>query len=112
MKQSINFSLISLYHIKNLGIRSLHAFLKSKGSDVHLIFFKHSYFNNAHAPTETELMQLIDVLKKSQTNLVGISVSCSAYLETAKVITRAIKEALNIPVLWGGVHATVDPEGC
>ena len=112
MNHSINFSLISLYHIKNLGIRSLHAFLKSKGSDVHLIFFKHSYFNNAHAPTETELMQLIDVLKKSQTNLVGISVSCSAYLETAKVITRAIKEALDIPVLWGGVHATVDPEGC
>ncbi|MBI4777812.1 B12-binding domain-containing radical SAM protein [Candidatus Desantisbacteria bacterium] len=112
MSHTINFSLISLYHIKNLGIRSLHAFLKSNGCDVNLIFFKHSYFNNAHAPTDTEIRQLIAVLKDSQTNLVGISVSCSAYLETAKVITRAIKEALNIPVLWGGVHATVDPEGC
>ncbi|MFH1859428.1 MAG: radical SAM protein [bacterium] len=108
----INFSLISLYHIKNIGIRSLHAFLKSNGCDINLIFFKHSYFNNAHAPTDTEIKQLIGVLKRSRTNLVGISVSCSAYLETAKVITMAIKEALNIPVLWGGVHATVDPEGC
>jgi radical SAM superfamily enzyme YgiQ (UPF0313 family) len=112
LSHTINFSLISLYHIKNLGIRSLHAFLKSNGRDVNLIFFKHSYFNNAHAPTNIEIEQLIDVLKRSQTNLVGISVSCSAYLKTAKVITIAIKEALNIPVLWGGVHATVDPEGC
>ncbi|MBU0701081.1 B12-binding domain-containing radical SAM protein [bacterium] len=107
-----NFSLISLYHIKNLGVRSIHAFLKSKGYNSNLIFFKHSYFNNAVAPTDMELTQLTGVLKKSETSLVGISVSCSAYLETAKVITTAIKEALNIPVLWGGVHATVDPEGC
>lgn len=107
-----NFSLISLYHIKNIGVRSLFAFLKSNGCSVNLIFFKHSYFNNAHAPTDTEIGQLIDILRQSQTNLVGISVSCSAYLETAKILTKAIKETLNIPVLWGGVHATVDPEGC
>jgi len=93
-------------------VRYLHAFLKSKGYEPNLIFFKHSYFNNATAPTEEELEQLIGVLKQSETNLVGISVSCSAYLETAKVITKAIKERLNIPVLWGGVHPTVDPQGC
>jgi len=112
LSQTINFSLISLYHIKNFGVRYLHAFLKSKGYEPNLIFFKHSYFNNATAPTEEELEQLIGVLKQSETNLVGISVSCSAYLETAKVITKAIKERLNIPVLWGGVHPTVDPQGC
>ncbi|MFH1096249.1 MAG: radical SAM protein [Candidatus Desantisbacteria bacterium] len=108
----INFSLISLYHIKNFGVRYLHSFLKSKGACPNLIFFKHSYFNNATAPTKKELEQLINVLKQSRTEIVGISVSCSAYLETAKVITKAIKETLNIPVLWGGVHPTVDPEEC
>lgn len=106
------FVLISMYNFNHLGIRAIHSFLKSKGIKVDLIFFKNMLFNDAKRPTPEEINMLTKLIKAKAPGLVGISVSCSAFFNIAKEITKNIKQELSAPVIWGGVHPTIDPDQC
>lgn len=108
MNNSIN--LISLYNTNNLGVRYLASYLRSQNFDVSVIFFKNMFVNDAEKPTSKEKHLLLDILGKNKPGLVGISVSCSALFNIASELTHEIKSRLDIPVIWGGVHATVMPE--
>lgn len=112
MKGEFRFTLISLYNYNHLGIRALHSFLKSKGVHVDLIFFKNMLFNDARRPSEEEINKITELIKERDPQLVGISVSCSTFYNVAKEITQNIRQKINAPVIWGGVHPTIDPEQC
>ncbi|MEK6913952.1 MAG: radical SAM protein [Nanoarchaeota archaeon] len=90
------------------GIRTISAVLKKAGHDVKLVFMALSE-NYSRNYSLSELEQLRFLCKDSQ--LIGIS----SYASTAKRATRIIaflKKYLNIPIVYGGVHATISPEDC
>ncbi len=89
------------------GIRTISSVLKKAGHDVKLVFMTLSedYSRNY---IKSELIQLAKICKNS--DLIGI---CS-YASTAKRAIRIIKflKQLNIPIVYGGVHATICPQAC
>ncbi len=82
------------------------AYLKSKGINVRIIFVPVSSDYSFFLERDCK-KQIIDMLKTDIA--VGISFT-SNYLKIAETLTYFIKGALPIPVIWGGVHATVSPE--
>lgn len=103
--------LISLYDYGSLGVRTLHAVLKSHGTEVHSIFFKTLRYNNIQPPTAAEYRLVLDEIRRIQPDLVGVSLR-SSFFEIARTLTDRIKAARLAPVVWGGTHPTLDPEGC
>lgn len=104
------FTFISIYNFNHLGVRAIHSLLKSKGIHVDLIFFKNMLYNDAKKPTQEEINKLLELIKGKKPDLVGLSVSCSTFFNIAKDITERIKQEISAPVIWGGVHPTIDPE--
>ena len=110
-KKDFPIALISLYNAYNLGIRYIHSLLKSRGYNVHLIFFGRISANDAVVPTETDYENLMRILREYDVKLVAMSLSCTTYFEVGTEIARRIrKEMPGVPQLWGGVHVTLCPE--
>lgn len=107
----LNIALISLYGVENNGIRSISSVLKTEGFNTHLIFFKRWLNNDIRLPTEEEKVILISLLRRLNTDIVGISFT-SPFLRIARDLTRRIKDVSSVKVVWGGIHATVKPEEC
>ena len=89
------------------GIRTLSAVLKKQGYDVKLVFMclSEDYSKNYNL---SELKQLANLCKNS--GLIGIN----SYASTAGRAARIINflKRLSIPIVYGGVHATISPELC
>ncbi|MFA6321316.1 MAG: cobalamin-dependent protein [Candidatus Omnitrophota bacterium] len=117
--------LIALYNYDSLAVRMLYSYLENKGVKVYFLAFKclkkknsPTLKNDYSEPfvyhdeiTEQDISALIAKLKEIDPFLIGISL-LSSHFEDAKLITNRIKLVLNVPVVWGGSHPTIDPEGC
>jgi len=102
-------ALISLNDYLALGPRNISAHLKKRGYPVDVIFYKNMISNQKLSNAQVEEGLLIDLIKRLNPAIVGISV-CSPYFKIASQITRRIQGELKIPVLWGGVHPTILPD--
>jgi anaerobic magnesium-protoporphyrin IX monomethyl ester cyclase len=109
-KEDLVVSLVSLYIVENTGIRLLAAMLRNLGVRVHEIYFKDWVTNRVDPPTQKEVAQLLEELRQRGTDLVGISVRASAFHRLAQLLTEGIRSELDLPVLWGGMHASSCPE--
>lgn len=107
----MNIALICLYGMENNGIRIISSVLRKKGFNAHVIFFKRWINNDIHPPSEKDKEILIALLKELKTDMVGIGFT-SPFLKIAEDITVSIKNAIKLPIVWGGVHATAKPEEC
>ena len=58
---------------------------------------------------ENKLENTLNELKRYKPDIVAFSVITGSHLEYIK-IARAIKQRLNIPILWGGPHVTFAPK--
>ncbi|MFA6593813.1 MAG: radical SAM protein [Candidatus Buchananbacteria bacterium] len=95
--------------ISALGARYLSSYLKSHGREVAILFL-----SKPHGELETadELWQINNLVKKYQPDLVGLSLMSNHFFR-AKNITMAIKKSFpSLPIIWGGIHPTIDPENC
>ncbi|MBN1901379.1 radical SAM protein [Candidatus Sumerlaeota bacterium] len=127
---------ISLYDEFAPGVRILVATLKQAGHFAAMISFK-SYgqyplkdikelyegmhiqalpsgdYVNAYSfpPTPTEDRLLIDLIRKLQPDLVGVSLTYVQKVAATR-ITAMIKNELGLPVMWGGPQPTTSPEDC
>ena len=109
-------TLISPYlDVIALGIRGISSFLKAHGHECELIFLPdHEALlkDEPHFEKRYPESLMHDVVQAcSHSQIVGVSVM-SNYFDRAVQITRAVKEGLNVPVVWGGIHPTVIPEDC
>ncbi len=111
-KKKITINLISLYDVENNAVRGIAALLRKNGYRVFEIYFKNWVNNRLFWPKERELDNLVDILRNTNPDLIGISLRASAYLKVAILITKHIKRFLEIPVVWGGLHPTLVPEEC
>ncbi len=94
------------------GLRTMSAYLREHGHTTRLIFLPdphgdEDYAGDRYGP-ET-LRQLASLC--TDMDLVGITLMTN-YFAVATELTKAIKAATDIPVVWGGVHPTVRPQEC
>lgn len=89
------------------GIRTISSMLKKAGHKVNVVFMTLSedYSKNY---SKSELIQLLKICKES--DLIGINSYASTSHRATKIITFLRK--LEIPLVYGGVHATISPENC
>lgn len=112
MTKKLKIGLVSLFVFENNGIRFLSSSLKEEGYEVFEVYFKDYVHHHFVAPTTKELDQLIDLLKSLNLDIIGISLRAGAYLPVAIEVTRRIRAALGIPIMWGGPHVSMAPENC
>ncbi len=107
----MKIALVSLYGVENIGIRIISAALKKENFQVDTFYLKKWVNNNIHPPTKKEIQYLVGSIKSISPSLVGISLG-SPYLKIAQELTAQIKQALDVFVMWGGIHPTIMPEKC
>lgn len=104
--------LIGFYNQKALGVRYLENSLKAKGHKASIVFFKGFNSENPELPTQIELDLLKRVIEDTKPDLIGLSIMSSLYLETVHAVNNLIRENFTIPIISGGVFATLFPEKC
>lgn len=105
-------ALVSLYDVENNAVRLLAAILRREGWDAVEIYFKDWVSNHLEPATDLELDNVLRVLRRERIGLVCLSVRASAYFHVARILTDRIHASTDLPVLWGGMHPTLEPEPC
>jgi anaerobic magnesium-protoporphyrin IX monomethyl ester cyclase len=103
---------LSSHNATGIGARILSAALKQAGHKVRLVFATHVRGMTEAVPhlyPEHFIDQLIPLCKNSP--LVGISFLTTDYYRAAQ-ITKRLKQESDALVVWGGIHATVEPAQC
>ena len=98
----------------SLSVACLSAFLKKNGHEVRVIFdpkqFGKAYANNKYL---SELFSwrglILKRLKEFSPDLIGFSVFTSNY-QWALGLAVEIKKRMDVPIIFGGIHATLVPE--
>ena len=96
-----------------VGIRILSSVLKQQGHQTQLIFLPtmkdiHRRAIGGIYSYNSDVMEKIIALCQ-ESHLIGISLMTHHYT-IAKVFTQQLKSRLEAPVIWGGIHPTVNPE--
>jgi radical SAM superfamily enzyme YgiQ (UPF0313 family) len=103
-------TLISIYgSILANGLRIISSYLKKHGHEVDMIFLNITDFKPSGTFSQEVLDGLIYLCKSS--DLIGFSLMTYHFIKV-KELTIKLKDQLEIPVIWGGVHPTVKPEEC
>ncbi len=117
MNNKIKITLISPYDINVAsGLRFLSSYLKQHGYAVDIIFMSQKESSgqfdglfNKNFYSDKAIQELVDHCRDS--DLVGFSLMTNYFLKV-KELTEKVKAKLDVPVIWGGIHATVRPEEC
>lgn len=116
--------LISFFNV-DFGVRYVSAFLKSKGYPTKFISFQqqrlplsildNDYFVNPvfdHDLFPSRDIKLLgELIKEINPKLVGLSLASGSF-RTAQIVTAEIRKNTQAPVVWGGIHPTLDPQEC
>lgn len=94
------------FYFANIGIRTLSAHLKQEGYDAHILFLLRA-FNETY--NDKVLDEVVELSKDA--DLIGISLMTNDF-DQAIQITRKLKGTLDIPIIWGGIHVTMEPAEC
>ena len=101
--------LISFCEIEALGVRTLHSFLKENGVDVEIIFLKDRIMNDINTITDSDINTLLSQVAQLRPDIVGLSFFSASHRDAVK-ITHRLQKDIGVPVIWGGIHAIVQPE--
>lgn len=130
-------ALISLYDEFCIGLRYVAAYLQQCGHSATIITLKrYNKVEREKAPVDIDNGYLtaicprgevyldystpvsaaeekifLDILEKGRFDLIGFSVP-SYHAHVAHKYTPMLRETFGVPVIWGGVHATVAPQDC
>ena len=97
--------------ITAFGIRTMSAYLKQHGHQVQMIFLPDPFGDDLEYGIERYEDCVIDELVSlcARSDLIGLTLMTN-FFDNAVQITVKLKRALDIPVIWGGVHPTIRPE--
>lgn len=108
--------LISPYGgIANLGLRYLSSSLKRKNHQIKLVFLprrlgKRGDFDDIYSPFSASVLTDLKYICQDA-HLVGISVM-TPYFARSVELAKFLKNQIRAPLVWGGIHPTVEPEEC
>lgn len=104
--------------ISSIGVRYISSYLKKNKIQTRILFlpFKIVGKNDpknkfASKEKEEELRQIIKLIKREKPDLIGISLM-THFFHRAVGLTKALKNKMDIPIIWGGVHPSIAPEEC
>lgn len=106
----VTVMLVAFYNKKALGVRYLETALKRAGYRVVTVFYKDFNSIRPKKTTEQELALLREQIEKENPILIGLSVMSSMYLDTVRLVMDTVTKNFTIPVVCGGVYATMFPE--
>jgi anaerobic magnesium-protoporphyrin IX monomethyl ester cyclase len=106
----MNIALVSLYDVENNAVRIISAYARSRGHRALEVYFKDWKNNGLAWPTEAELSALERTLRDFGATVVGFSLRASAYLGVCTFLVGEVRRRLGVPIVIGGVHATLCPE--
>ena len=89
------------------GLRTVSSYLKEKGFETKLIFLPYVE-DYSKLYSKKVILQILNLCKDC--NLIGLSSMASTSKRAIQVIKNL--KRLNVPMIWGGVHATISPESC
>jgi len=89
------------------GLRTISSCLKREGYDVKMVFMPMAEDYSLEY-SGSVLQQLKDIC--SDAKLVGISAYASTSVRAEQLINYL--KQLNVPIVWGGPHATISPDMC
>ncbi len=105
---AITVALVAFLDFESFVIRQLHPLLEKKGYNAKSIFLK---ARDGPYPSDNEINIFIDYLKSINPSLVCMGIR-SRYFKILARITERIKEEVKVPVMWGSIHTSLDPENC
>ncbi|OGR40279.1 MAG: hypothetical protein A2051_07720 [Desulfovibrionales bacterium GWA2_65_9] len=88
--------------LDNIGVKYLHSALLANNIQSTVLFFPADDVDEYTEPMK-------NFVKAGDFIMVGISLMSIAF-EKAVKITRIIKSHSSVPVVWGGIHPTIDPD--
>ena len=88
-----------------IGLRSVHDYLIANAVDSHMLFLPQS---NAH--TDADMETIRKFVAELTPAFIGFSVMSCEYRESARISAFFKKHFPQTPILWGGIHPTIDPE--
>ena len=104
-------ALVMPYGIENRGVRYLASVLRRRGFDPYLIFFQRWANNRIRLPSRRDIGLLCGLIKDINPLFAGFG-GGAPYLGIVSDLTRKVRDVAGVPVLWGGVYPTVQPEVC
>lgn len=102
--------LIGFYNENALGVKYLSNTLKKSGYQPKIVYFKEFNSVNPKKATDTEINLLLELIKEVKPSYIGMSIMASLYLESVYMVSKAIKQNFNVPIIWGGVYPTLFPQ--
>ena len=111
-RDGARIGIVSTWDVENNAVRILAACLREAGHHCAEIYFKDWLSNHLDPATDTQLDNLVKVIRREQLNLICISIRASAYAQQAAVLTEHIQRELGVTVLWGGMHPTIAGDEC
>lgn len=129
---------VSLYNKEAIGLSYLSSYLKSRGHEAVIIFLKkycqvlkkniETEGDNYHTMvdsfgrdlilaynspfSERELRLFVDLIKELRPDFIGFSLTTVVFNAAVKLTALVKKEIPGIPVIWGGIEPTIEPEKC
>jgi radical SAM superfamily enzyme YgiQ (UPF0313 family) len=104
----MNVLLVSLQkNVDVSGLKFLHYYLLHSGYNSFLLCLPNFDKNDSHA-----FNNIIKFIDNKKPGFIGISLMSLEY-SNAAALTDSLKNRFsNIPVIWGGIHPTIDPDTC
>lgn len=102
--------LIAFYNSKAMGAKYLASALEKNGYKAHILFFMEFDSANPSRPSEHEFELAGQLIRQINPAYIGFSVMSSLYWESVTMLNTYIRGHFDIPIIWGGVYATLFPE--
>ena len=94
-------------NLSALGLKYVHYYLLDKGWHSHLLHLPYFDPNNLNL-----LENLQSFVSKTAPIFIGLSLMSSEYDCACDLSNYLKKHFLSIPIIWGGIHPTIDQESC
>lgn len=96
----------SINNFQANGIRLLASLLNREGIGFQICFID---LTENFGPAQSKFVT--EIIEKEKPGIICISVSSCDFV-TARNLTRSVKSSYEIPVIWGGIHASISPHSC
>ena len=94
-----------LFEMGTLGLLNLVTYLEQNGYPA-----KHVYLVKKQEETDEELDSILSFVQQEQPDLIGFSLMTFNFYRTRRLTVEIKKRFPRIPIVWGGIHPTFEPE--
>lgn len=94
-----------LFEMGTLGLLNVVTYLEQKGYPA-----KHVYLVKMQEETDEELDSILSFVQQEEPDLIGFSLMTFNFRRTRRITVEIKKRFPHIPIVWGGIHPTFEPE--